>query len=170
MTPEIRRRIHAFRNALVLAADIRSNECFWMDRWQELNEFPHGCCDLASNFLAQYLQDSDPTLNPVIVHMQTTQSFQDKEISSIEYHVIVELEGWLIDLTLNQFAEYRRRVVIEKNTGNLGNLIREITVHGGDVTTRGIQLDAGLNQDGQELYDWLKATADSLLCSGGQAA
>ncbi len=37
MTPEIRRRIHAFRNALVLTADTRSNECFWMGRWQELN-------------------------------------------------------------------------------------------------------------------------------------
>lgn len=32
MTPEIRRRIHAFRNALVLAADTRSNECFRMGR------------------------------------------------------------------------------------------------------------------------------------------
>lgn len=170
MTPEIRRRIHAFRNALVLAADTRSNECFRMDRWQELNEFPHGCCDLASNFLAQYLQDSDPTLKPVIVHMQTTKSFQDKEGSSIKSHVIVELEGWYIDLTLNQFAECRRRVVIEINSGTLGKLIRNIPVHGGNVTTRGIQLDAGLNQDGQELYDWLKATADSLLGSGGQAA
>ncbi|HAU2802505.1 TPA: hypothetical protein O7142_003945 [Salmonella enterica] len=44
MTPEIRRRIHAFRNALVPAADTRSNECFRMGRWQELNAFPHGCC------------------------------------------------------------------------------------------------------------------------------
>lgn len=32
MTPEIRRRIHAFRNTLVPAADTRSNECFRMDR------------------------------------------------------------------------------------------------------------------------------------------
>ncbi|EDP8858059.1 hypothetical protein GKG76_18135 [Salmonella enterica] len=46
MTPEIRRRIYAFRNALVLAADTRSNECFRMGHWKELNEFLH---DQASN-------------------------------------------------------------------------------------------------------------------------
>ncbi|MHA1163737.1 hypothetical protein [Enterobacter ludwigii] len=45
MTSDIKRRIHAFRNALVLAADTRSHECFHMGRWKELNEFPHGCCD-----------------------------------------------------------------------------------------------------------------------------
>jgi hypothetical protein len=70
MNNEIRRRIHAFRIALVLAADTRSHECFHMGRWgKEMHSFPHGSCDLASNFLAQYLQDSDPSLQPVIVHM-----------------------------------------------------------------------------------------------------
>lgn len=37
-----------------------------------MNEFPHGCCDLSSNFLAQYLKDSYPALTPVIDHMETT--------------------------------------------------------------------------------------------------
>ncbi|EHE7768608.1 TPA_asm: hypothetical protein G4P47_004549 [Salmonella enterica subsp. enterica serovar Javiana] len=126
MTPEIRRRIHAFRNALVLAADTRSNECFRMGRWQELNAFPHGCCDLASNFLAQYLQDSDPSLKPVIIHLQTTAEFRDEFKSSIESHVITEVHGWFVDLTLNQFAEYKDRVVIDDRTGILGTLRREI--------------------------------------------
>lgn len=53
MKDETRKRIHAFRNALVMAADTCSHECFLMGRWRELNSFPHGCCDLASNFLAQ---------------------------------------------------------------------------------------------------------------------
>lgn len=163
MTPEIRRRIHAFRNALVLAADTRSHECFHMGRWQELNEFPHGCCDLASNFLAQYLQDSDPSLQPVIVHMLASEQFREEHHSTIHTHVIVELNGWFIDLTLNQFAEYEERVVIDDRTGVLGTLRRKIPFCGGKLTERGIQLDAGLDTDGHDLYDWLRATADHLL-------
>ncbi|EAN2294117.1 hypothetical protein LJ649_003377 [Salmonella enterica] len=169
MTPEIRRRIHAFRNALVLAADTRSNECFRMGRWQELNAFPHGCCDLASNFLAQYLQDSDPLLKPVIIHLQTTAEFRDEFKSSIESHVITEVTGWFVDLTLNQFAEYQDRVVIDDRTGTVAALLRDIQASGGTVTKRSIQLDAGLDEDGHELFDWLSATADNLLASSPTA-
>ncbi|ENW8955360.1 TPA: hypothetical protein ACI7DF_004653 [Escherichia coli] len=62
MTPEIRRSIHAFRNALVPAADTRSNECFRMGQWQELNAFPHGCCALANpSFLALPVRPSSNT-------------------------------------------------------------------------------------------------------------
>lgn len=165
MTPEIRRRIHAFRNALVLAADTRSNECFRTGRWQELNAFPHGCCDLASNFLAQYLQDGDPSLKPVIIHMETTEDFREEYRSTVKSHVIVEVTGWFVDLTLNQFAEYQDRVVIDDRTGTVGALLRDIQASGGTVTKRSIQLDAGLDEDGHELYDWLSATADSLMAS-----
>lgn len=165
MTPEIRRRIHAFRNALVLAADTRSNKCFRMDRWQELNAFPHGCCDLASNFLAQYLHDGDPSLKPVIIHMETTEDFREEYRSTIKSHVIVEVTGWFVDLTLNQFAEYQDRVVIDDRTGTLGALLRDIRGSGGTVTERSIQLDAGPDEDGHELYAWLRDTADTLLTS-----
>ncbi|EAO5055869.1 hypothetical protein FZH48_26015 [Salmonella enterica] len=165
MTPEIRRRIHAFRNSLVLAADTRSNECFRMGRWQELNAFPHGSCDLASNFLAQYLQDGDPSLKPVIIHMETTEDFRKEYRSTIKSHVIVEVTGWFVDLTLNQFAEYQDRVVIDDRTGTVGALLKDIRASGGTVTKRSIQLDAGLDEDGHELFDWLSATADSLMAS-----
>ncbi|MCO4160876.1 hypothetical protein [Citrobacter amalonaticus] len=165
MTPEIRRRIHAFRNALVLAADTRSNECFRMDRWKELNAFPHGCCDLASNFLAQYLQDGDPSLKPVIIHMETTADFREEYRSTVKSHVIVEVTGWFVDLTLNQFAEYQDRVVIDDRTGTVGSLLRDIQASGGTVTKRCIQLDAGPDEDGHQLYVWLRETADNLLTS-----
>lgn len=165
MTPEIRRRIHAFRNALVLAADTRSNECFRMDRWKELNAFPHGCCDLASNFLAQYLQDGDPSLKPVIIHMETTTDFREEYRSTVKSHVIVEVTGWFVDLTLNQFAEYQDRVVIDDRTSTVGSLLRDIQASGGTVTKRCIQLDAGPDEDGHELYVWLRETADNLLTS-----
>ncbi len=163
MTPEIRRRIHAFRNALVLAADTRSHECFWMGRWHlELNPFPHGSCDLASNFLAQYLQDGDQALQPVILHMQTTAKFREEEGSTIRSHVIVELDGWFIDLTLNQFGEYIDRVGIDNRAGTLGSLLRKIRDQGGKVEKRGIQLHTA-DEDGSTLYNWLRNTADSLL-------
>lgn len=162
MTPAIRRRIHAFRNALVLAADTRSHECFRMGRWQELNEFPHGCCDLASNFLAQYLQDSDPALQPVVLLMQTTADFREAEKSTIESHVIVELDGWYIDLTLNQFAEHKARVLIEQRTGTLGSLMRKLKAHDGSVTQKDISLNT-FDEDGSGLYEWLRNTADRLL-------
>lgn len=162
MTPDIRRRIHAFRNALVLAADTRSNECYRLGRWKELNSFPHGCCDLASNFLAQYLQDRDSSLQPVIVHMLTNPEFCEEHNSTIQSHVIVRLDDWYIDLTLNQFAEYRRRVVIENRTGTLGSLLRHIRNCGGTVKERDIELH-NPNEDGGRLYIWLRDTADSLL-------
>ncbi|EBC4651136.1 hypothetical protein C2O16_23190 [Salmonella enterica] len=168
MTPEIRRRIHAFRNALMLAADTRSNECFRMGRWQELNAFPHGCCDLASNFLAQYLQDSDPLLKPVIIHLQTTTEFRNEFKSSIESHVITEVHGWFVDLTLNQFDEYKARVVIDDRTGILGSLRRKILGYDGKEKELSIQLDT-TTEDGGELYGWLRATADSLLASSPTA-
>lgn len=163
MTPEIRRSIHAFRNALVLAADTRSHECFRMPRWEsDMNNFPHGCCDLSSNFLAQYLKDSYPTLAPVIVRMETTANFREKHKSSIESHVITKLDKWYIDLTLNQFDEYRARVVIEGNTGTLGTLLRNIRNCGGNIKEGDIQQNA-FSEDGQELYAWLCSTANKML-------
>lgn len=163
MTPEIKRHIHAFRNALVLAADTRSHECYFMNRWKELNEFPHGCCDLASNFLAQYLKDSNPALTPVVLLMQTNEAFCNKENSTIKAHVIVKLDDWYIDLTLNQFAEYQYRVVIQEKNQMLGNLLRKIEAYGGSVTEENIELDSGLDENGRDLYEWLRDTADRLL-------
>lgn len=163
MKQDTRRRIHAFRNALVLAADTRSHECFHMPRWNtELNNFPGGGCDLASNFLAQYLRDSDPTLQPDIIHMQATQSFRDEEKSTVYSHVIVALGEEYIDLTLSQFAEYSGRVVIEDKFGTLHTLLSKIKQHEGTVTGRGINIDSA-SEEGEALYGWLRHTADRLL-------
>lgn len=93
MNGEIRRLIHAFRNALVLAADTRSHECFQFLRWSELNSIPHGCCDLASNFLAQYLKDRNSRLAPYILCMEGNTTFREEENSTVNGHVIVALNG-----------------------------------------------------------------------------
>ena len=46
-----------------------------------------------------------------------------------------------------------------------GTLLRRIFGSGGTVMERDSQLDAGLDEDGHELYDWLSATADNLMAS-----
>ncbi|HAU2802506.1 TPA: hypothetical protein O7142_003946 [Salmonella enterica] len=97
--------------------------------------------------------------------METTKDFRDEHRSTIKSHVIVEVTGWFVDLTLNQFAEYQNRVVIDDRTGTVGALLRDIRASGGTVTERSIQLDAGPVEDGHELYDWLSTTADSLMAS-----
>ncbi|EAO8183368.1 hypothetical protein AHV57_22060 [Salmonella enterica] len=105
----------------------------------------------------------------VIIHMETTEDFREEYQSAIESHVIVEVTGWFVDLTLNQFAEYQDRVVIDDRTGTVAALLRDIQASGGTVTKRSIQLDAGLDENGHELYDWLCATADSLMASSRPA-
>ncbi|EBH4418499.1 hypothetical protein CW556_23425 [Salmonella enterica] len=71
---------------------------------------------------------------------------------------------WFVDLTINQFAEYKDRVVIDDRTGILGTLRREILEYDGKEKELSIQLDT-TTEDGSELYDWLRTTADNLLTS-----
>lgn len=97
--------------------------------------------------------------------METTEDFREKYRSTVKSHVIVEVTGWFVDLTLNQFAEYQDRVVIDDRTGTVGSMLRDIQASGGTVTKRCIQLDAGPDEDGHELYVWLRDTADTLLTS-----
>ncbi|HAG3571407.1 TPA: hypothetical protein G8096_004511 [Salmonella enterica] len=55
--------------------------------------------------------------------------------------------------------------MIDDRTGTVGALLKDIRASGGTVTERSSQLDAGLDEDGHELFDWLSATADSLMAS-----
>lgn len=94
--------------------------------------------------------------------MHTDGEFGEEGNSTIRNHVVVELGGWYIDLTLNQFAEYNYRVLIEKETGIVGSLLRTIERHGGRVKRDVIKLDTS-QELGRELYYWLRVTADNLL-------
>ncbi|ENG5919956.1 TPA: hypothetical protein ACQVHG_000024 [Serratia marcescens] len=163
MDYKIKRYIHAFRNALELGANSRSHECFHMGRWnKELNSFPYGCCDLASNFLAKYLKECDKSLEPKIIVMDASQTFREQENSSICGHVMVQLDDFKIDITLNQFKEYSERVIISNHCGILSNLVRNIERYGGKVIERDIDIDSA-SEDGSDLYQWVKKTADQLL-------
>lgn len=131
-------RIKAFRRALELGAGERADGCRHFPRWkEELRNFPHGSCDLASNTLAKYLTDTEGC-HPCIIFMEGNAGFQEAENSTVHGHVIVLLDGEYIDLTLDQFPEYPEYIPAEavESGGPLGKLLRNIMKHEDPVKTR----------------------------------
>ncbi|HGV9288046.1 TPA: hypothetical protein ACNOHR_005066 [Enterobacter hormaechei] len=163
MTPEIELRVQAFRRALELAAGERASEPVPFAWHKELGAFPLGCCELASQALVKYLKDHDKTLFPYVIAMQWN------EDADIHGHVIVALDGEYIDLTLDQFEEYKDWVVAEpiESCGQICSLLRKVRHLKGSITTRKVTLDV-IPHEGHILYGWLKATADNLLAASEQ--
>lgn len=96
-------RIKAFRRALELGAGERADGCRHFPRWkEELKNFPHGSCDLASNTLAQYLTYTEGC-HPCIIFMEGSAGFHEAENSTVHAHVIVLLDVEYINLTLDQY-------------------------------------------------------------------
>lgn len=162
MRHETTLRIRAFRQALVLAAAEQREEYRVLPRWNELKEFPGGSCDLASNFLARYLMDSDKGLHPCIICMCGNDPFREAENSTVNGHVIVMVDGNYIDLTLDQFEEYASYIPAEpiESGGVIGSLIHKIQEHEGEISTRPVSIG-----DGLELFSLLSQYADELLAS-----
>ena len=163
MNADTRARVEAFRRALELAAYERSAEpvpSVWRDF---LRAFPLGCCELASQTLAEYLKEDSSNLHPYIIAMEWT------EKAGNHGHVIVALDGEYIDLTLDQFDGYDDRIVAEpiEYAGQIAGFIQTVRDQGGTLTTRKVTLDV-IPYEGHKLYGWLKATADSLLTASGQ--
>lgn len=156
-------RVEAFRRALELAARERSGEpvpYIWRDF---LKDFPDGCCELASQTLAEYLTEDGSNLHPYVIGMQWDDG-PDRH-----GHVIVALDGDYIDLTLDQFDGYHDRIVAEpiEYGGQIAGFIQTVRDKGAILTTRKVTLDV-IPYEGHKLYGWLKATADSLLAASGQ--
>ncbi|EZD09435.1 hypothetical protein BY93_22355, partial [Escherichia coli O157:H7 str. K6590] len=88
--------------------------------------------------------------------------FHEAENSTVHGHVIVLLDGEYIDLTLDQFDEYPDYIPYEpvESDGQIGKLLRNIMKHEDPVKTRQIDLDGG-----EELYAWLRDTADEVLAA-----
>jgi len=160
MRQETTFRIRAFRQALELAAGETKAEYRNLPHWCDLENFPAGSCDLASNFLARYLIERDKGLYPCIIHMCGNKTFREAENSTVNNHVIVMLDGNYIDLTLDQFEEYPVYVPAEEieAAGILGTLISKILLHEGTLTTRPVNIGRG-----QSLYKMLSKFADELL-------
>ncbi|EOL4529715.1 hypothetical protein ACAX95_RS26260, partial [Escherichia coli] len=155
-------RIKAFRRALELGGGERADGCRHFPRWKtELRNFPHSSCDLASNTLAYYLKERE-RCHPCIIFMEGNAGFHEAENSTVHGHVIVLLDGEYIDLTLDQFDEYPDYIPYEpvESDGQIGKLLRNIMKHEDPVKTRQIDLDGG-----EELYAWLRDTADEVLAA-----
>ncbi|HGM6910042.1 hypothetical protein JY538_09715 [Serratia marcescens] len=103
MRAEIEARVKAFRRVLELAAS-ESVPSLWRD---DLKAFPIGCCELASQTLAQYLRDHDKKLFPYVIAMQWNDG------PDIHGHIIIALDGDYTDLTLDQFPQYDNYIVAE---------------------------------------------------------
>ncbi|MCH9299917.1 MULTISPECIES: hypothetical protein [Pantoea] len=162
MRHETTLRIRAFRQALELAAAEQREGYRVLPRWSELKDFPGGSCELASNFLARYLMDSDKGLHPCIICMCGNDPFREAENSTVNGHVIVMLDGNYIDLTLDQFEEYAAYIPAEpiESGGIIGSLIHKIQKHEGEISTRPVKIG-----DGYGLFSLLSQSADELLAS-----
>lgn len=163
MRADTRDRVEVFRRALELAAGERSGEpvpSIWRDC---LKDFPHGCCELASQTLVQYLKDHNKKLFPCVIGMQWDDG-PDRH-----GHVIVALDGEYIDLTLDQFDGYDDRIVAEpiESGGQLGTFMKKVRDQGGTLSTRALTFD-GIPDQAWKLYAWLKEVADGLLAASGQ--
>lgn len=155
-------RIKAFRRALELGGDEWADECRHFPRREtELKNFPHGSCDLASKTLAQYLTDTEGG-HPCIIFMEGNAGFHEAENSTVHGHVIVLLDGEYTDLTLDQFDENPNYIPYEpvESGGQIGKLLRNIMKHEDPLKTRQVDLE-----DGEELYAWLRDTADEVLAA-----
>lgn len=163
MNADTRARVEAFRRALELAAYDRSAEpvpSVWRDC---LKAFPLGCCELASQTLAEYLREDDSNLHPYIIAMAWTEN------AGNHGHVLVALDGEYIDLTLDQFDGYDEWVVAEpiESGGQLGTFMQKVRNQGGTFTTRKRTFD-GIPDQACNLYTWLKEVANSQLAASGQ--
>lgn len=157
MDNNIRKIVHAFRNALVIAADTRSYQCFHMHRWSELNNFPYGCCDLASNFLGKYLEENGYAPEIIFVNCP------DEVSQFIGAHVYVRLGNYYIDITRNQFNDFNGRVLIENEYGTLAGLMKKIKrIDPSDVIERKVDISAA-RMPAYELYNFIKNIADVLM-------
>lgn len=163
MNADTRARVEAFRRALELAAYERSVEpvpFVWRDF---LRAFPRGCCELASQTLAEYLTEDGSNLHPYVIGM-------DWRVNAKDYgHVIVALDGEYIDLTLDQFDGYDDRIVAEpiEYGGQIAAFIQNVRAHGGTLSTRELTFD-GIPDQAWKLYAWLKEVADDLFAASGQ--
>jgi hypothetical protein len=159
MREDIKFRVRAFRKALELSAQERSEECRHLSRWKpDLHNFPRGSCDMTSNCLARYLSEKKGG-HPFIIFMDGS----GLENSTVHAHVIVMLDGEYIDLTLDQFKEYSNYVVSEpiESGGPIGTLLRRIGEIEGTIKTRPINISSP-NAFGEDMYAWLCDTADEI--------
>ncbi|WP_197068577.1 hypothetical protein [Photobacterium gaetbulicola] len=114
--------IHTFRNALATIIETQSYRYCELPRWQELNAFPYGSCDLANNMLAMYLREHG--YNPKMIWCRNDLADYPEILS----HVWVEVDNKFVDITINQFPRLIRERVHIANKYEVG-ILNEIYFH-----------------------------------------
>ncbi|MBN0986228.1 hypothetical protein [Amphritea pacifica] len=150
--------VHRFRNALVKASELESHRLCTLGRWNELNSFPFGSCDIASNFLAMYLKEKG--FESKIIWCKN----ELEQYSSVKSHVWLEVDDTFIDITISQFNEYNNnRIHISKK--NSPTMLMEIykdckKLGHHNYQEREIQLSSA-SESGHCLYEEIKKLADA---------
>lgn len=146
--------VHRFRNALVKAAELESFRLHKFERWNELNSFPFGSCDLASNFLAMYLKDKG-------IESKVIWCRNDLEkYKSVKSHVWLEVGDVFVDITISQFPDYNHdRIHISQK--NSPTMLSEIYNHCSSLGHHHYQEREIQIERGYELYIEVKNMADA---------
>ena len=114
--------IHTFRNALITLIETQSHRYCHLPRWQELNAFPFGSCDLANNMLAMYLREQG--YHPKVIWCRNSLADYPEILS----HVWLEVDDKFVDITINQFPRIIRERVHIVNKYDIG-ILNEIYFH-----------------------------------------
>lgn len=150
--------VHRFRNALVKASELDSYRLCTLGRWNELNSFPFGSCDIASNFLGMYLKEKGIESTVIWCRNELVQ-YED-----VKSHVWLEVEDTFIDITISQFPEHdKSRIHICKK--NSPTMLMTIYKHckglgSQNFQERSIDLSSA-SEDGKPLYEEIKKLADA---------
>ncbi|MGR5140058.1 hypothetical protein ACQKPX_00095 [Photobacterium sp. DNB23_23_1] len=155
--------VHTFRNALVTIIETQSYRYCDLPRWQELNAFPFGSCDLANNMLAMYLREQG--YNPKVIWCRNNLSDYPEILS----HVWLEVDNKFVDITINQFPRLIRERVHIVNKYDIG-ILNEIYFHcrsSGQFEEREVDLrnNAGC---GDAIYQAVSKLARELLFIHGK--
>ncbi len=73
--------------------------------------FPKSCCEVASYLLAYYLRDMGFSDVRVVCG---TLDFESEE----QFHVWLEVDGWIIDITADQFPRFSDPVIVTPHDGS----------------------------------------------------
>jgi len=155
---DVRKYVHKFRNALVRAAELESHRLYSFGRWNELNSFPYGSCDIASNFLSAYLKQKGIE-SKVIWCKNELSKYRD-----IKSHVWLEIYDHFIDITISQFPKYclDRIYICEKASPSiLSEIYRSCYKLGGhNYQEREIEINTRI-ESGYQLFQEIVKMADA---------
>lgn len=154
---ELKKAVHCFRNALFLTIETESHKVFTYSGWAELNAFPHGSCDIASNFLGQFLIDCGFAVDVIYCNGAF------KKVPGVRSHVWLEVNEYYVDLTGCQFKLENDRVIFrEKKERTWLRDYFELCKADGNANISGVEINTAVDNRG-DLYEYIADRARTML-------